>query len=185
MDSLEFHTTDVWNEQLWKAAEPVYTGAFPEHGRKSFAIIRNMFDRGLCQLHTADDGQVTKAMALTGIDRRASALLIDYAAVREEERSRGLGRRLIDYLKSWGIANGCRGMVIEVEADETEENLRRIRFWERCGFILTEGVHQYIWVPEPYQAMVFHLQEENRLPEDGEVLFRYITDFHKKAYRSR
>lgn len=185
MRTLEYLTTDIWQEELWREAEPIYHQAFPEKGRKSFAIIRSMFERGLCQLHLAREGDVTVAMAITGIDSHASALILDYIAVSKHERGRGLGKLFIDYIRSWAESAGCRGIVIEVEAEATEENLRRIRFWEGCGFVLTEGIHQYIWVPEPYRAMVLHLTRKNRLSEDGETLFSYITNFHKRAYRSR
>ncbi|MDF2723128.1 MAG: family N-acetyltransferase [Paenibacillus sp.] len=185
MTPLQFQTTALWSEPMWRQAGPIYAEAFADKGGKSEALIRGMFARGLCQLHTASVGSNTAAMALTGFAGEQKAVIIDYIAVSEAERSRGTGRQLVDYIKRWAKEAGCRGIVIEVEAEPTDENIGRIRFWQRCGFALTEAVHQYIWVPEPYRAMVFHLTEteEHRLPEDGEALFRCITRFHRKAYR--
>ncbi|WP_409346304.1 GNAT family N-acetyltransferase [Paenibacillus sp. MBLB4367] len=181
-----FHTTAQWDEPLWLEAERVYRQAFPEPGSKTRTIIRRMFERNLCRLHTAaENGQVV-AMALTGGVRDADVLIIDYLAVDREERGHGIGRMLLDYIEAWAeTTEGCRGVVIEVEAEPTSENKGRIRFWERCGYRLTEYVHHYIWVPEPYSAMYKNFDRNRPLPDEGELLFRYITKFHNKAYRGK
>ncbi|UUZ95010.1 GNAT family N-acetyltransferase [Paenibacillus sp. P25] len=179
---MNFHTTNEWNEALWLQAEPIYHQAFPEHGRKKREIIRRMFERRLSLLHTATDKEEVAAMAISGIDPATHVMVVDYLAVRNDYRGQGWGRRFMDYIKEWAESEGgCRGIVIEVEAEPTPENHARIRFWERCGFTLTDYVHEYIWVPEPYRAMVLNLHTDNPLPADGKTLFRYITDFHKKS----
>lgn len=76
-----------------------------------------------------------------------------------------------------------RGIIVEVEAEETPENLGRIRFWEACGFRLTDYVHPYIWVPEPYRAMALSFPYREPLPLDGRELFAGIIRFHERAYR--
>ncbi|GAA3401813.1 GNAT family N-acetyltransferase [Paenibacillus hodogayensis] len=181
---MDYRVTAEWNETIWRLAEPIYRHAFPEHGRKPEAIIRRMFERGLCRLHTAAVDNETIAMALTGIDARASALLIDYIAVKREVQSRGYGRLFLERIRTWAETSArCRGIIVEVEADPSNENLRRIRFWEQCGFRLTDYVHHYIWVPEPYRAMALSFRQDDPLPDDGETLFRSITRFHQQAYR--
>ncbi|UVI29278.1 GNAT family N-acetyltransferase [Paenibacillus spongiae] len=184
MDALEYRITDEWDQARWNGAERIYEQAFPLDGKKSRDIIRRMFEKGMCQLHTIVQGSETIGMALTGVDHQASALLIDYLAVRQDVRGSGYGRLLLDRIKQWArTIAGCKGIIVEVESEPTEENSRRIHFWETNGFQLTAYVHQYIWVPEPYQAMYVNFDETNRLPEDGKILFRSITRFHEKAYR--
>jgi len=184
MSAIEYEVVLQWDEKRWRLAEPIYEQAFPAHGRKSREIIRRMFDRNLCQLHLIASGTETAGMALTGIDSKENALIIDYIAVKETVRGQGIGRELLNRIKHWAKTEaGCKGIVIEAEAGPGEENNRRIRFWEANGFRLASYVHQYIWVPEPYRAMVHHFDDSNRLPEDGERLFRIITRFHQKAYR--
>lgn len=185
MEALEYRITDEWDEELWDEAEPIYEQAFPS-GRKSRGIIRHMFEIKMCQLHTISQDSETVGMALTGIDEQAGAVLIDYVAVSAEARGSGLGGLLLDRIKEWSrTVQGCKGIIVEVESEPTEENRVRKHFWEKNGFVLTDYVHQYIWVPEPYQAMYYNFNESHPLPVDGRALFRSITRFHENAYRRR
>jgi GNAT superfamily N-acetyltransferase len=181
---LEYHTTAEWDEVLWSQAENIYDQAFPHEGRKSRTVVRKMFQKQMCQLHTVTDETGIIGMALTGFNEEAAVLIIDYIAIREDLRSKGYGALLLNYIRNWSEMDfGCIGIIVEVEADLTPENSRRIRFWKANGFQLTSHVHQYIWVPEPYHAMYLAFNPLIRLPDDGEKLFRYITQFHEKAYR--
>jgi GNAT superfamily N-acetyltransferase len=179
---LEYKTTAEWDAAIWLKAEDIYQMAFPKEGRKSRPIIRRMFEKNMCQLHIATEDNEVIAMALSATDIQSHVLIIDYIAVRNDLRSRGYGKLLMDYIQNWAVTTKCRGIIVEVEAESNLENIRRIHFWETCGFHLTEYVHHYIWVPEPYRAMYMNINKANQLPEDGEKLFHYITQFHKKAY---
>lgn len=186
MNGVHYDSTDIWDEAMWRDAWPVYDRAFPAEGRKSETIIRRMFERGMCRLHLLREEGAAVAMALTGFDEQGRVLLIDYLAVDLPIRGRGYGRRLLELIRDRTVAErSCRGILVEVEAAPTPENWRRIRFWERCGFRLTDYVHRYIWVPERYRAMALDLDPESPLPTDGRELFRFITRFHERAYRGR
>ncbi|MCZ8517391.1 GNAT family N-acetyltransferase [Paenibacillus filicis] len=183
---MRYVTIEHWDEALWKLAEVIYEEAFPEHGRKKRSLIRSMLERGLCFLHVALDGESAAAMAITGRLEQLNALLIDYIAVREALRGQGLGQDFMAHLRRWASEEErLDGIVIEIEAEPSPENLKRLRFWENCGFRPTAYVHRYIWVPEPYRALILPLRPEIRLPEDGETLFRSITAFHKRAYSGK
>ncbi|MCR2807826.1 GNAT family N-acetyltransferase [Paenibacillus soyae] len=184
MEDLEYRVTGEWDDVLWGKVEPIYEQAFPLDGKKSRDIIRRMFGKRMCELHTIGHGPEIVGMALTGIDKQAGALIIDYIAIRQDVRGSRHGRILLDYIKEWARAVAeCKGIIVEVESDPTDENVRRIHFWQRNGFQLTSYVHQYIWVPEPYRAMYLNFDESDPLPDDGKLLFRSITKFHEKAYR--
>lgn len=178
-------TIDQWDEENWQKASPVYQQAFGEKGAKPEKIIRNMFRKRICFLHLAKIGEQVIGMALTGKLKGSSALIIDYLAVHKDWRNKGLGLKIIDLLKDWaGIEGNFDSLVIEVESDKLPENSARILFWEKCGFTLTDYIHQYIWVPEPYQAMYLKLHPNASLPMDGKVLFKYIGEFHKASYQA-
>lgn len=180
-------TTSHWDEDIWQRAEPIYDSAFPREGRKPERLIRSMLERGIGKLHLGEDGRGTVAMALTGATDGGEALIIDYLAVRADLRGQGIGRRFLALIRRWAEhESNVDGIIIEVESDATPENLARIAFWESCGFLATDYVHQYIWVPEPYRAMVLRFRDgRGSLPLDGELLFRHINAFHAKAYRRR
>lgn len=184
---MEFITVKDWNEALWKQAEPVYEEAFPEHGRKSRLIVKRMLEQGIGMLHIWKQGEETAAMALSGIDRSRNILVLDYIAVRKTSRGNGLGLACLDDIRRYAKEEaGCRAIVIEVEAEPSEENERRIRFWEKAGFTLTDYVKSYIWVPETYRAMFLSLDKDIQpVPDDGKEWFKSILKYHEQAYRNR
>jgi GNAT superfamily N-acetyltransferase len=185
---MRFHTLSASDEELWPAALELYHEAFPYvEGRKPDRIIKGMFGEGQGLLHalTCEESGRVLAIAFTGVLPEAKLLLIDYLAVRASERQRGLGKTLVKEIEQEALRRKLDGLLIEVEAEETEENAARIRFWLTCGFKLTEYVHQYVWVPEPYRAMTLALNPGQPLPEDGERLFKWIEGFHARAYRRR
>jgi GNAT superfamily N-acetyltransferase len=180
---VEFQTFSEWNEDVWRQAEPLYHQAFPEHGRKKAGVIRSMFNKKMCFLHLLRQNSDVLGMALTGHLQPVDALLIDYIAVREDLRHQGIGRTLLDCLKHWAAdERKLDGIIIEIESEATPANADRYRFWTSCGFTITDYIQHYIWVPETYQAMYLSLRPGAHIPQDGRRLFRYITDFHKRAY---
>ena len=181
---MEFQTVDYWNGALWQKVEPIYHQAFKAHGAKKQTIIRRQFERQRCFLHVAMVDERVIAMALTGKLESINALLIDYLAVQEDIRNQGIGQKLIDYIKSWATTEEkLDAIIIEVESEINQTNLNRIHFWEKSGFQLTDYIHYYIWVPEPYRAMYFKINPAVKLPKDGKRLFNYITQFHRAAYK--
>ncbi|WP_119149614.1 N-acetyltransferase [Cohnella faecalis] len=91
---------------------------------------------------------------------------------------------MVGAIRQWAKSDGrVQGIIVEVEAEDNEENRSRIRFWERCGFTLTDYVHRYVWVPETYRAMYAKLDSDSSMPEDGKRLFGHITSYHNRAFR--
>ncbi|WP_227872397.1 GNAT family N-acetyltransferase [Paenibacillus albus] len=183
--TIDYRVTSKWDENFWREVEPVYREAFPEHRGKSVGVIRRMFERKLSELHTWSEAGHVIAMALTSTDRQAHVLVLDYLAVQASRRGRGLGRHCVEAISEWAASSErCKAIIIEVEAEKTEENAERIRFWQKTGFHLTSYVHPYIWVPETYHAMFLPLDTAYKPDEeDGRPLFKFITKYHEKAYR--
>lgn len=182
---MNFTTLTAWDEALWREAEPIYRAGFPLPGRKTRAMIKKIIDTEAGFVHLGNEGGRTVAMAVTGLLPDIEALLIDYAAVRPTDRGRGVGRKLIASIAEEARRLALRGLVIEIEAEPTAANARRETFWTSLGFVRTEYVHRYRWVPEPYRALYLELRPADApLPRDGETLFRSITAFHGKIYRN-
>ncbi|MCM3628652.1 GNAT family N-acetyltransferase [Paenibacillus glycanilyticus] len=183
-----FTTIDKLDNRIWPMAKKLYEQSFPKEGRKPDGIIAGMFGKMPCFLHTLADEGTVEAMALSGLTGGGRILLIDYIAVSEHRRGEGIGSKLIKAITEWaGQEKRLDGLLIEVESERTPANERRIRFWERNGFTITDYEHPYIWVPEPYRAMYKQLNSEEGWLGDrsGKRLFRYITAFHEKAYSKK
>jgi GNAT superfamily N-acetyltransferase len=179
---MQFLTTNHWDEQLWQMAKPIYQEAF-DSGAKPEKIIRNMFAKQLCYLHVLVQKNEAMAMALTGKIEQPKALLIDYIAVSQKRRKQGIGSILLTQIKSWAKnEHQLQSIIIEVESESTPENLNRIQFWQQNDFHLTDYIHKYIWVPEPYLAMYCFLEPNANPVPSGETLFQYITQFHKASF---
>jgi GNAT superfamily N-acetyltransferase len=182
-DTVNFYTLDCWDEGEWCRAAPIFEDGFPPQGRKTSAMIRKILDRSEGYLHLCAIEEDLVAMAVTGKLPEINALLIDYVAVQRSRRGEGIGRRMIKYIGREALRSGHRGMVIEIEAEPNVANESRRRFWLSLGFLPTKYVHQYRWVPEPYQAMYLEWGDQAALPHDGRALFGSITGFHEKIYR--
>lgn len=180
---MRFETLGRLDDRLWPAALELYHEAFPK-GSKPDRIIEATFEKGFGLLYAGleENGRMD-AMAFAGIARETNALLIDYLAVREELRGRGIGARFVAEIVRDARERKLDGIIIEAEADPEPDNLARIRFWERCGFTATEYVHQYVWVPEPYRALYLSFGTNPNFPTDGKELFRHIGGFHSLAFR--
>ncbi|MDE5413991.1 GNAT family N-acetyltransferase [Alkalihalobacterium chitinilyticum] len=171
-----------WDDKLWQDALPLYLEAFGNKGAKPTKIIKNMFAKGIAELHLGYNISGVVVMALTGKLVSEGVMIIDYLAVSEKERGRGLGKHFVDYIRQKAVDQGYEKLIIEAESEETTDNKRRIDFWQSCGFLLTEYVHHYIWVPETYHAMYLPLIADSR-EVNGEELFVYINTFHRLSFR--
>ncbi|MGN7759843.1 GNAT family N-acetyltransferase [Paenibacillus sp. 22594] len=183
--TLEFMTYGEWDDALWAAIEPLYREAFP-HGAKPVNILHNMLDKKIAWLHAGYQNGKIAAMAVSGLSGSSAErlLIIDYMAVDTQLRSQGLGRQFLEMIRDWAVQeHRIHAVLIEVEAGNTEDDAARVHFWEHCGFIATSYVHQYIWIPEPYRAMVLPLSQDFVITGDGQALFRHITNFHIKSFR--
>ncbi len=170
------------DDRYWPGALSLYRQAFPE-GKPEHILVA-MFRKLIAYLHVVCDDEGVIAMAITGRVAQGKLLLIDYMAVRDDLRGKGVGQALLGEIKSWAAEElSADGLLIEVEYGQTPEDVSRLRFWQKCGFVLTEYVHQYIWVPEPYQAMYFPLVPDAGIPSDGRKLFKYISDYHGRSFR--
>ncbi|MDI4646078.1 GNAT family N-acetyltransferase [Cohnella hashimotonis] len=174
---------DKPDDNSWHEALTLYREAFPAEGRKPDAILDRMFQKRIGLLAAGIEEGEMKAMAICGVLTKSKLLLIDYLAVRERERGQGIGSRFVSMIADWAKAEALDGLLIEAEAEDTPENEARVRFWEKCGFARTAYVHQYIWVPEPYRAMVSYFEPDRFAAPDGQALFRHISEFHRRSFR--
>ncbi|EKN68986.1 GNAT family N-acetyltransferase [Schinkia azotoformans] len=185
---LTYRTFDYWDEEIWNRARPIYEEAFGKHGAKSTAVIRNMFRKQMIFLHIVMDETENNpkvvGMAITGKLKAFNSLLIDYLAIKKSYRNQGIGALFVHYIKELALTKfDCDSMVLEIEATEDPIHQKRIQFWEKCGFHLTDYIHDYKVVPEPYQAMYQKLTPQSNITTDGKELFKHLGNFHRKCFQ--
>jgi len=116
----------------WLRIRLLYRRAFPRYERKPFKIIRRMQREGRTDVWLAEqDGQFAGlAATINGGD----TILLDYLAVHEKRRNKGVGSAMLQALLA--LYEG-RGLFVEIEAadrdDPTGEKARRKAFYLRNG----------------------------------------------------
>ncbi|WP_226666294.1 GNAT family N-acetyltransferase [Metabacillus litoralis] len=175
-------TIGSWSDEIWHDISPIYFEEFGDKGAKPVKVIKNMLNQRIAELHVWYNNTEAVGMALTGILSSNRVMIIDYLAISVDKRGQGLGKQFVHYLREKASAEGYQKLIVETEAEETEENKRRIHFWNSYGFLLTKYVHQYIWVPETYHAMYIPLIAHSK-EITGEELFIYLNTFHRLSFR--
>jgi len=116
----------------WLRIRLLYRRAFPRYERKPFKIIRRMQREGRTDVWLAEqDGHFAGlAATINGGD----TILLDYLAVHEKRRNKGVGSAMLQALLA--LYEG-RGLFVEIEAadrdDPTGEKARRKAFYLRNG----------------------------------------------------
>lgn len=179
---MKIKTISTWNNETWDEISPLYMEAFGDKGAKPVKIIKNMLNQKIAELHLAYNDKEAIGIALTGKLTSHRVMIIDYLAITKKGRGHGLGKQFVNYLREKAVAEGYYKLIVETEAAETEENKIRIDFWSSCGFLITEYIHHYIWVPETYCAMYIPLIADSK-KVTGEELFVYFNTFHRLSFR--
>ncbi len=118
----------------WLRLRRLYRSAFPRNERKPFAVIRRMFREGKgdvwCVL--AQGRFVGMATTVNGRD----LVLIDYFAISEKQRGKGVGKAALDCLRS---LYPNKGVFLEIESPERPgldqpQRKKRKEFYLNCGF---------------------------------------------------
>lgn len=117
----------------WRRIRRLYRSAFPAYERKPLYVIRRMYREGKTDVwYCRQDGAFAGfATTING----AELILVDYLAVANGCRGKGIGSALLQALQMQYVGKGLF-LEIEstfVEADNREERLRRKRFYLRNG----------------------------------------------------
>ena len=130
-------------ESDFAAIKELYESAFPENERRPLEPMLRDFS-GRTTIYTAwDDGEFAGfAIALTWRD----ILHIIYFAVRREMRNRGIGAETLRLIRE---ENPSMRILVDVERPDpaladNPTRLRRIGFYERCGYEKT-SVGYALW----------------------------------------
>lgn len=133
MNTTGFAAHRVASPLDWLRVRRLYGRAFPASERKPFAMIVRMQRKGRTDVWCFTQDRRFAGFAATIND--SDAVLIDYLAVPDGLRGKGVGSRALDELKRQYPG---RGLFVEIESAyehtaDTAERLRRKRFYMRNG----------------------------------------------------
>lgn len=119
---------------------PLYERAFPMSEKKPFSLIERKACKGQLEvLKIYDDGTyVGFFIVVLGTD----ALLLDYFAISELARGKGIGTKALCLLSEH---YSSKRVIIEIEdpcvpADNAEEREKRLNFYLRNGFVVNDKI---------------------------------------------
>lgn len=123
----------VASDMEWGMLEKLYTEAFPENERKPFGMIREKYREKRTDVWVIEEDGEFSGMAITM--NSGELVLLDYFAISEEKRGKGLGGMSLRAL--FERYRGKR-FFLEVEsltvlADNMEERRRRKQFYLNNG----------------------------------------------------
>ena len=119
----------------WIRIRRLYAHAFPPSERKPFSMILSMRRKGKTDVWCFyQDGRFAGFASTINGD---GLILIDYLAVEEKLRGRGVGTAALEALRD---AYPDAGLFVEIESpfepgDDRTDRIRRKAFYERCGFV--------------------------------------------------
>lgn len=123
--------------------KPLYERAFPASEKKPFSLIVSKVARGKLEaLEILDDNGAYVGFFIVIL---GDALLLDYFAVSEACRGKGIGTEALKLLSEH---TGFKRIIIEIEdplapADNTAERKKRLNFYLRNGFILDGKINLF------------------------------------------
>lgn len=123
-------------EKTFSAVYEKMCAAFPFEERRDYIDQQKcMNDERFRFLEIYDDKEAVGFTALWDLD---SFLFIEHIAIDSDKRSGGYGSKAIELIK----ATFNKPVVLEAEAPQTEQQIKRIRFYDRLGFKVNDFYYE-------------------------------------------
>lgn len=146
-----------------KKLKRLYERAFPRAEKKSFSLIMRLAKEGKTKIYSAEDDGEFLGLAIMIL--HADVALLDYLAIEESKRDKGIGGQVIETLKA--IYKDSK-FILEIEDTEKDIPEREMRL-RRKKFYLSHGL-----TVMPYKICLFGVDMEV-LTYGGDVSFE---DYH-------
>ena len=156
--------------------EELMQTAFPQQERRNADLQREYTDNKL-HFHTFVILKGNLPIGLLTMWKLESFHYIEHFAIHENYRNKGYGQKVMEF-----IINEIKGMIV-LEAEEPSDDItyRRIRFYQRLGFVMQDVPYQQ----PPYRSedqwfpMKLMTLRENNFPLEYE---RIRGNIYKEAY---
>lgn len=129
----EMKLRNVTSEAEWSLLKKLYTEAFPDDERKPFEMIREKHRERRSDVWVIEEDGEFSGLAVTM--NGENLVLLDYFAIREEKRGKGLGSASLRMLfeKYRGKRFFLEVESLAVSTDNMEERRRRKQFYLNNG----------------------------------------------------
>ena len=129
------------NEDTFSTVYEKMCAAFPLEERRDYIDQQEcMNDERFKFLEIFDDAQAVGFTALWDLD---GFLFVEHIAIDSDKRSGGYGSKTIELIKT----TFNKPVILEAEAPETEQQIKRIRFYDRLDFKINDF---------PYEQPSYH-----------------------------
>ena len=155
----------------------LYVEAFPREERRDCEALVNMLNEQLMHFSAVIcDNQLFGLVVFWRFDR---FLYIEHLAVFSHLRRKGIGEAILEKL-----CMEDKPILLEVEIPYDPESLKRVEFYQKCGFIsLPIGYKQPPYrLGETVKPMSLFSNQTDWLPE---TLMESVQQFHEKVYGVR
>lgn len=129
------------NEETFSTVYEKMSAAFPYEERRDFTDQREcMNDKRFCFFEIYDNDTAVGFISLWNL---SGFVFIEHIAIDPDKRSDGYGSKAVELVKE----AYKKPVILEAEAPETEQQIKRIKFYDRLGF----KVNNY-----PYEQPSYH-----------------------------
>lgn len=163
---------EAFNDTQLERVKDLYETAFPASEKKPFSMILEKREEGLAEiLSIEDENKQFCGLLITALYK--DLVLIDYFAIDEESRGRGIGS---EALKIFCNRYGNKRIFLEIEStvsDKEEDHdikIRRKHFYQRNGFGCM-----------PYFVLLFGVEMEI-MTYNGKVSYDEYHELLDKVY---
>ena len=143
-----FTMTAEWEPPV----KDLYTEAFPKKERKPWRMIKRQIRKGQTEALVLFETVVEAFVIAT---KSGDKVLIEYLAVHPSRRGLGVGTQLLEEIQK---RYASERLLLEIERvdvtmDRTDVRVKRLAFYENCGFRRT-GMHLLVY-GVPMELLVF------------------------------
>lgn len=137
---LKYITVEGENSPLYPDVRAIYESSFPVEEQRGLLLQRAAWSDEGYELLAIVQGE--SVIGLLGVWHLEEGVFLEHLAMAKEVRGKGIGSRLLgDYLATIGEAT----VILEVDPPCDEISRRRVCFYERLGFFLTD--HDHVQLP--------------------------------------
>jgi len=178
------------DSQFFEQVKTIYLNSFPASERQEPSVFTDRFLSGesIFFVILSKENQVLAMCSLFDLHTH-DFVLLDYLAVEESNRDKGLGAILFQAIKEWAFKN-FKKIIIEVEnplyGEDRLDKERRISFYERQGAQLLTGV-RYLLPPldgktiEEMNLMIVAKIKDEKF--SNKIVFELIEQIYQRVYR--